>query len=451
MLVIPFVIYLLFLRVFELFKVLFDLIPPIVWLTFGSLAIAVLVGILGSVFAVRFKRRKEGSLWAPPAPIAETPAAPIPSSNPFEAADEYEPPATLLPSSNFQVLVLCSPVSGSGEGVDIFERIVQPMLRRAGIRLNVIFLEKGAQAFETAAELEAGMYSGLVVIGGDKVLHEVLQGLAVSVGGGALALGGLLKSIILGLVPCGSRNGLANSLGLTDPFIAVKRIVERVVLHGGRGRAIDLYSVHRLSGVRSGAGSSEGQPIFDFFLTSWGVAADVSLAVERGPQFIPRNFRLFFAALFSLFTLKAKQGSLTLTVQASSPAEVAEKNLPKPEERVVTLTGKFTLVSVSNVARISEDLVLAPGARPDDGRLHVSVIRHCSRWHALRTLLAVSAGEELAQFAWVQGYVCSRVVISNETGEVDICGFGEEELEQRKYQGDGVLIQCLPRTAWLWY
>jgi hypothetical protein len=65
--------------------------------------------------------------------------------------------------------------------------------------------------------------------------------------------------------------------------------------------------------------------------------------------------------------------------------------------------------------------------------------------------LAASAGEQFSAFPWVQSFVCSEVSILNETGELDICGFGEEELEPSAGPGDGVTVRSLPRMAKVFY
>ena len=418
------------------FVSLVELVPPILWLTFGTLAIAVAVAAGSSYLIVLFQRRR--TVTPPASPVAK----PRPTRDVYAAAYDYEPPGRLETGSDFQVLLLCSPVSGSGEGVDLYERVVRRMLRKANIRSEVVFLEKGSQAFETAAELDTHAYSALGIIGGDKVVHEVLQGLSHSCDGEEDALRALLSNLPLAIVPCGARNGLAASLGITDAFEGSKRFVE-AVLKGGSGRSVDLYSARRITAPKL--------PIFDCYLTTWGVAADVSLAVERGWQFIPRSWRLWIACIRALFRMSPKVGVMSLKVQAQSPVEIAGKNLPQPDTKTVTLSGMFTMVAVCNVSRISPGFVIAPDAKPDDGRLHVAVIRHCSRWHALRTVLAASAGEQFSAFPWVQSFVCSEVSILNETGELDICGFGEEELEPSAGPGDGVVIRSLPRMAKVFY
>jgi diacylglycerol kinase family enzyme len=189
-------------------------------------------------------------------------------------------------------------------------------------------------------------------------------------------------------------------------------------------------------------------------MTSWGVLADVNLAVERGIQWLPRQWRLWLAALKALVFLRPKRGTLTLKVKPSSVAELENKPLAEPQQRTIVLQGAFTLVSISNVRQLSQQVVLASDARPDDGRLHVSVVRHCSRLHALRTVLAAFAGEEISDFFWIDSYVCSEVAIANESGEVDICGFGEEELDPVVNSSEAsrtVLVKSQPRAMRVFY
>ena len=432
-----------------------EAVPPFLWLTIGTLLVAVGLATLGSVGLVTLKRRRAmQSGEVTPAPSLSPPGSP------FSMVFEYEPPSKLPLDSSFQMLLLCSPVSGAGHGVEIYERIVKHMLRAARIRFDVVFLERGSQAYETAAELSADcIYSAIGIIGGDKVVHEVIQGLAQSRNKDELL--SMLDVLPLVLIPSGSRNGLASSLCLTDPFVAVKVFIESLVQTESPairlGRPVDLYSVKRV-----------GSPlvIYDCFMTSWGVLADVNLSVERGFQWLPRQMRVWIAALKALVFLKPKRGNLTLKVQASSVAELEKKPLAEPEQKTLVLQGAFTLVGVSNVSQFSQQVVLASTARPDDGRLHVSVVRHCSRLHALRTVLAAFAGEEISDFFWIDSFVCSEVAILNESGELDICGFGEEELDPptsgarpsdaedaslQTYPRNTVVIKSMPRALRVFY
>ena len=48
---------------------------------------------------------------------------------------------------------------------------------------------------------------------------------------------------------------------------------------------------------------------------------------------------------------------------------------------------------------------------------------------------------------WVSTYRCSEVVLVNETGEVNICGYGEAELDPKTSKSDGVRFRSNLITA----
>jgi diacylglycerol kinase family enzyme len=387
-------------------------VVSVLWLTLGSMFVAVFLGIVLISFFLNNLN----------------PGRKIQSKEPsiFEKASQYRPEKRL--EFDFNILILCSPHSGNGSAVDILDRIVRPMLRSVGIHVDLVFLEKGSQAYETAVELAGSKheYQAIGILGGDKVLHEIIQGFASE------SLNELLCVPFL-LVPCGTKNGLAFSLGLTDPFIATETFIESLLHNKFNGKPVDLYQ------VKKGDVS-----IYDAYLTSWGIQADISLEVERGPLWIPRNFRTFLATIKCLVTFKSKKGTIKLKVQNVSLAEL--ENLPdlaQPEIKLVTMLGEFVSVTVSNVSRFES-------SQPDNGRLHVSVIRHCSRYHALRSLLAAGNITSEAECPWITNYVVSEITINNETGEIDVCGFGEEEFSGEKSEQE-IHIKTIPRALRIFY
>jgi diacylglycerol kinase (ATP) len=193
---------------------------------------------------------------------------------------------------------------------------------------EVVLTERPRHATELARHaVDAGC--GLVVaIGGDGTLNEVAAGLVGT-------------TSALGLVPCGSGNGLGRHLGIPGPGKGAFR-----TLLAGRIRTIDT-------------GTANGIPFFN----AMGVGFDAEIAhrfnllTRRG---LPSYIRTTLAALFS-YQLK------TYTIRSG--------------ERVVT-TPAFIL-SVANSDQYGNDCFIAPGAQVDDGSLDLTVITRAHLFNAL--------------------------------------------------------------------
>jgi hypothetical protein len=271
------------------------------------------------------------------------------------------------------------------------------------------------------------------------------------------------------VIPTGGGNdGLANSLGLSNAYIATKRLIDSIV--DCKYRKLNLYSVERVinpgagtpmgistptssggPGILSPSGSalnlnSTGVGIFDFHLTTWGLLADVELSVQREFSRLPKSIRYYLAIAKTLLNLQPKFGSLTMRVNAPIPQELVGKGLPELEPKITTISGAFSMVTISNVSHWKREAIVDPDARPDDGRLSVMVVRHCSRWNFLRTLVAMETGSHVT-LPWVSTYRCSEVVLINETGEANICGYGEAELDSRINKTDGIRFRSNLVTA----
>lgn len=196
---------------------------------------------------------------------------------------------------------------------------------RAGdpAKVELVATQGPGHAVELAREAAAGGFDAVVAVGGDGTANEVAQGV---VGTGCA----------LGLVPCGSGNGLARHLGLplrVGPALALFRSGR------ARPRSIDTGTVNgRL------------------FINAMGCGLDAEIArqfsrLER--RGLLAYARLCAAALCNLRTqrceIEAPGGTLTLDA---------------------------LLVCVANSPQYGNGAVVAPGARVDDGSLDLIAVGH---------------------------------------------------------------------------
>lgn len=411
-----------------LFASVMDAVPSLVWLTVGT---GLVISFL--VYAV----------LVPPKPVNRALTQP----DQFFLATQYFPERRLGDDSDFNLLVICNPVSGNGQGLRLCELVVQPMLQVANVRYELIVTDSGSHAYELASELDPNEYSGIAVIGGDSVLHEVINGLFQLCKCDMREFDELLEKLPLAIIPTGGGNeGLAYSIGLNNAYVATKRLIESISHQ--QYRKLDLYAVDRVfstpvNSPRSPSTSSSifsqpaAMPVIDFHLSNWGLFADLELSMNRVFRAFPKGLRFYLSIAKCLLNHRPKAGSLTFKVSPPLPTELAGKGLPEPEPKIVSLQGGFSSVSIANVSHWKREAIIDPDARPDDGRLSVICIRHCSRWNFLRTLVALETGSHVS-LPWVTTYRCTEVMLTNETGEVNICGYGEAELDPKTSKSDSI-------------
>lgn len=209
----------------------------------------------------------------------------------------------------------------AGRGRDrprLLERI-HAFIAAHALAATVVPTERPRHAIELARRaVEEGC--GLVVaVGGDGMINEVAQALVGT-------------DAVLGLIPCGSGNGLSRHLGLPRPDDRAFR-----TLLTGRRRTIDT-------------GTANGIPFFN--VMGAGFDAEISRQFNRiSSRGVPAYFRIGLSAWhrFHPETFVISDGRDTLTVRA-------------------------ILVAVANSDQYGGAAFIATGAQVDDGRLDLIAV-----------------------------------------------------------------------------
>ena len=220
-----------------------------------------------------------------------------------------------------QVAIVINPRSGVRRGDAVAQRMemARAALLDHGLDGEVVLADGRGRGRAAARELLERGVETVVVWGGDGTVNEVASQL---VGCG----------VTLGIVPAGSGNGLARELGLhMDPMRALQ-----AALHGPV-RWID-------------AGELGGRLFFNVA----GVGFDARLA--------------------GAFNKRTRRGAAGYAAAALREAARYE-----PARYTVTADGAATsgralLVAVANTRQYGNRAIIAPNARPDDGRLDLVIV-----------------------------------------------------------------------------
>ena len=120
------------------------------------------------------------------------------------------------------IAVLVNPVAGHGRGATVAEAVV-PHLRHAGLRVIRLQGRDVEEAADLAVAAVDDGVDSLVVVGGDGMVHLGAQAVAD-------------RDVPLGIIPAGTGNDTARSLGIDrrNPLLAADVVVD------GRSRTVDL-------------------------------------------------------------------------------------------------------------------------------------------------------------------------------------------------------------------
>ncbi|XP_055760503.1 sphingosine kinase 1-like [Salvelinus fontinalis] len=185
------------------------------------------------------------------------------------------------------VMLLVNPHSGKGQALSLFTGHVQHMLNEAGVPHTLVITERQNHARELVREADLSQWGALVIMSGDGLLFEVVNGL--------MEREDWEEAIQtpLGILPGGSGNALAASIhhySGAQPVSSEELLVScGFLLCKGLVSRMDLASVH--------LGSSPSNPtrLFSFLSLAWGFVADVDVESEK--------YRHVGAARFTMGTL----------------------------------------------------------------------------------------------------------------------------------------------------
>ncbi|KAI3360024.1 hypothetical protein L3Q82_014360 [Scortum barcoo] len=356
-----------------------------------------------------------------------------------------------------RVMILVNPHSGRGQALQLFTGHVQGMLTEAAVPYTLVITEHQNHARELVKKADLSQCDALVIMSGDGLLFEVINGL--------MEREDWQEAIQtpLGILPGGSGNALAASVhhySQSPPAWNEELLLScGFMLCKGLVGPMDLVSVHLASRQR----------LFSFLSLAWGFVADVDIESEKYRHV--GAIRFLMGTLVRLATLRVYQGRLAYlpvkeapkpptgnhppstpqhpslcsslpcrlipntspnqnsrhnhngtnsnrnTITNSSNNAITTKrpephsdgksalvdsllpglDQPVPESWTLVKEEDFVLVLAIYQSHLAEDLWTVPGAMADDGLIHLFyVTAGISRPALLRLFLAMEKGAHLA-------------------------------------------------------
>lgn len=113
----------------------------------------------------------------------------------------------ILPKDIRKILVILNPKSGSGKARELFQQRVAPMLTEAEITYDLHVTKYANFAREFVRRKDIYQWKFIVVVGGDGIYYEVINGLFERSDWERA-----VEELPIGIIPCGSGNGLARTI-----------------------------------------------------------------------------------------------------------------------------------------------------------------------------------------------------------------------------------------------
>ncbi|KAL1129400.1 hypothetical protein AAG570_013927 [Ranatra chinensis] len=337
-----------------------------------------------------------------------------------------------------KILVLLNPKSGVGKSRDVFQNKVVPILTEADINYDLHVTRFSNDARNVMRTQNLWQYTGgIVVVGGDGILFEAINGLMERPDWQPL-----LENLRFGIIPCGSGNGLAKSISYAscEPHDNSPVLISTLNIVRGLSSPMDLVRVETKNLV-----------LFSFLSIGWGLLADIDIESERLRSIGSQRFTIWsIARLIGLRTYKGTVSYLpasndklhrrssgaseflliclqdedrrdsfysvcsrkstyhsaagssyeSLTEETSRtfgpPSNFPPLTQPVPSNWQV-ISGEFVLVQAAYQSHLATDVFFAPSAKLDDGFMWLMIVRAgISRAHLLQFLLGLSNGTHVS-------------------------------------------------------
>nr|CAD7257888.1 unnamed protein product [Timema shepardi] len=224
-----------------------------------------------------------------------------------------EPPG----SDDRKFLVLLNPKSGPGKAREMFQQRVVPVLAEAELAFDLYVTKHANYARDFVRLKDVYQWRGVVVVGGDGIVFEVYNGLLEREDWQKA-----LNEVPVGVIPCGSGNGLAKSIShsVDEPYDQNPVLISSLNVIKCRTVPMDLVRVETktqifkaIETLRDLIKISKSKILFSFLSVGWGFLSDIDIESERLRVIGGQRFTLWSVArLIGLRTYRGKLWFLPL-------------------------------------------------------------------------------------------------------------------------------------------
>ncbi|MCC7365657.1 MAG: hypothetical protein IT303_14930 [Dehalococcoidia bacterium] len=276
---------------------------------------------------------------------------------------------------------IVNPMSGGGRTERRIPKLLAAM-ERAGFAPDAVQTEHQWHGYELARKAIEDGRETLVACGGDGTVYELAN---------AIIDLGAADRVRLGTVPMGTGKDVAKCLGIGRPALALQ------ALRHGTERRIDAGRIECFD--------PDGAPIVRHFLlaASAGWIPEISHSVPTPLK------RLGDTSPYVIMAFVKMVGPMNRGFEVGIDGE--------------ELHGSYNSISVHNMELWGGDLLVAPGAAPDDGQLDVVRWGPLARPAVLKAIQGQRAGGAHLEMEGIDRHAATRVVLAaDRPTQVDLDG-----------------------------
>ncbi|KAG0013876.1 Sphingosine kinase 1, partial [Podila clonocystis] len=308
-----------------------------------------------------------------------------------------------------RILFLVNPKGGVGRAKTISDTIVKPMLEHSGLKVTERYTEYARHAVDIAHKVDLNAFDALVVISGDGVLHEIINGLL------SRPDWDKARRLPVGVISAGSGNAIATSLGTRNQYVAALAAIR------GETAKMDIFSISQLDRPR----------IYSMLLFSWGMTSDADLESERYRWL--GHLRFEIAAFVRMVRLRRYPGKVYVLPPKDDDSSVLPPTPPHspdhaaPEIQYGSLLRKpgqeppkpwrlvdlpyYTFFLLLNHPSLTEDVFFTNEIRFNDGIMRLWYSCETRFWKILMPFVMDQQNGKLVERGLMTGIKCGGVLI----------------------------------------
>ncbi len=263
-----------------------------------------------------------------------------------------------------QALAIINPISGTGKQKRIAQQL-KNNLDQTKFHLEIVYTAYAGHGVELAKQAIADNFDAVIAVGGDGTINEIANALVFS-------------NVAMGIIPCGSGNGLARHLGIPmSPVKAIKWLNKAVITKMDTVQANDFRFVN-VAGIGFDA------------LVSHEFAKMNSRGLTSYVKAVIKEFRTFET---QQFTLQDKTG------------EQIESGM---------------VLSFANASQFGNNTYIAPEASISDGLLNIVLLKK-PKWYQVAGLGLLSLTKKIHRSKLFKEFIVDEITITQQSdlGHID--------------------------------
>ncbi|KRX99757.1 Sphingosine kinase 1 [Trichinella pseudospiralis] len=297
------------------------------------------------------------------------------------------------------VAVFVNPASGTGRAHSVFQRKVLPVIEKAGMTPEIFITGKDDETEKKCKYLNIAKYEKLLIVGGDGIIHEILNGL-ITRNDWDEAL-----QLPIAVLPCGSGNALAASaFSLPTHKMKKKELFDAALNAAVNGDPCQLKLIHIYKAND-----------FDIFLV--GVVLQLKLfsklciqkRAEESCTICHREMMMMMMIITCRVKIFALYNFASTSISCiSNSGRVDEQDIvslhcekckfnPKSMAKWRCIDDEFLFVHASYLSHISENTLFMPVASLNDYSIYLTYMlgKDASKWNVFRFLWNLKTGDHL--------------------------------------------------------